>query len=86
MLPIWYDFRGCVVHILHKGVTHISKLADVRKAHEMTQEQLASESGVHRVTIARYESGATSPTVRSLEKLAAALGVPVSELIDRKGA
>jgi transcriptional regulator with XRE-family HTH domain len=51
----------------------------------MTQEQLAKESGVHRVTIARYETGATSPTVRSLEKIAAALNVPVSDLVDGKG-
>lgn len=86
LLRIWYDFLGFVVHHIHKGVTYISKIADVRRAHEMTQEQLAKESGVHRVTIARYESGATSPTVRSLEKLAAAMGVPVSDLVDRKGA
>ena len=52
----------------------------------MTQEQLAQAAGIHRVTIARYESGATSPTVRSLEKLAEALGVSVSELVDGKGA
>ena len=75
-----------VVQIIHKGVKRISKIAEVRRAHEMTQAQLAKVSGVHRVTIARYESGATSPTIRSLEKLAEAMGVPVSDLIDRKGA
>ena len=52
----------------------------------MTQEQLARAAGIHRVTIARYEAGATSPTVRSLEKIAAALNVPVSDLVDGKGA
>jgi DNA-binding XRE family transcriptional regulator len=69
-----------------KGGGDIIKIADIRKSVSMTQEQLAKESGVHRVTIARYETGATSPTVRSLEKIAAALNVPVSDLVDGKGA
>lgn len=51
----------------------------------MSQEQLAAVSGVHRVSIARYEAGVISPTVRVLEKIAKALGVPVAELLDRKG-
>lgn len=78
-------FPGCsITNTL--GGENISRIAEVRRAHEMTQEQLAQAAGIHRVTIARYESGATSPTVRSLEKLAAAMGVPVSDLVDRKGA
>lgn len=50
----------------------------------MTQEQLSAASGVHRVTIARIECGTVQPKVDTLEKLAAALGVSVSKLIDRK--
>lgn len=69
-----------------KGGGGISKIADIRKAVSMTQEQLARAAGIHRVTIARYETGATSPTVRSLEKIAAALNVPVSDLVDGRGA
>lgn len=64
----------------------ISKLAELRKANNLTQEQLSELSGVHRVLIARYETGVISPNVRNLKKLADVLGVPVDELIDRKGA
>jgi transcriptional regulator with XRE-family HTH domain len=67
-------------------VRDISKLAEIRKRCGLTQERLSELSGVHRVTIARYELGLTSPTVRNLEKLSAVLCVPVSELIDKKGA
>ena len=50
----------------------------------MTQEQLAAVSGVHRVTIARIETGASSPSVDTLKQLADALGVLVDDLIDKE--
>ncbi|MBO5959705.1 MAG: helix-turn-helix transcriptional regulator [Lentisphaeria bacterium] len=50
----------------------------------MTQRKLSYLSGVHRVSIARYETGRVSPTVRVLEKLADALGVPIDEIIGRR--
>lgn len=78
--------KDCSINETIKGVLIISRLADVRKDRGLTQETLSELSGVHRVTIARYESGVTSPTIRTLEKLAKQLGVPVEDLIDRKGA
>ena len=62
----------------------ITNLAKVRKAKGMTQRKLSIKSGVHRVSIARYETGKVSPNVRALERLAEALGVPMDALIDRK--
>jgi transcriptional regulator with XRE-family HTH domain len=62
------------------------RLAQVRKSKGLTQEQLSALSGVSRVSIARYETGAISPTIRNLLKLSSALKVPVDKLIDRKGA
>lgn len=61
-----------------------SNLAQIRKAKGMTQRKLSYLSGVHRVSIARYESGRVSPTLRVLEKLADALGVPIDDIIGRK--
>lgn len=61
-----------------------SKLAEIRKSKGMTQRKLSYLSGVHRVSIARYETGRVSPTVRVLEKLADALGVPIDEIIGRR--
>lgn len=66
-----------------KGAANTKRLADVRKAHDMTQEQLADASGVHRVTIARIETGETSPKAETLKRLADTLGVLVDDLLDK---
>ena len=71
--------------LLHKGVRKISNLAQVRKARGLSQRALAEKAGVSRVTIARIETDKISPTLRTFEQLAAALDVPVSELIERAG-
>lgn len=79
-------YRRIVAHNEQmKGVVCI-RLADVRKSKGLTQAQLSVLSGISRVSIARYESGKISPTVRSVQRLAAALKVPVEKLLDRKGA
>lgn len=67
-----------------KGADKIVKLAQVRKAKGMTQAQLSAVSGVHRVTIARYECGMCSPNLATIERLADALGVPIDEIVDKK--
>lgn len=70
--------------MLQKGVNKIARLAEVRQAHGMTQEQLAAATGVHRVTIARIETGDVSPKAETLKRLADALGVLVDDLIDKE--
>ena len=50
----------------------------------MTQEQLAEATGVHRVTIARIETGDVSPKAETLKRLADALGVLVDDLIEKE--
>lgn len=51
----------------------------------MTQAQLATASGVHRVTISRLEIGETVPTVDTLIRLAGALGVGIGDLLETEG-
>lgn len=68
-----------------KGVSKIARLAEVRQAHGMTQEQLSELTGVHRVTIARIETGEVSPKAETLRRLADALGVLVDDIIERAG-
>lgn len=41
--------------------------------------ELGERSGVSYVTIQRVETGTLSPTLATLEKLAAALGIPVRD-------
>lgn len=48
----------------------------------MSQRDLAEKSGVSREYIARIELGQHDPTLSTLEKLAKALGVKVSALVD----
>ena len=48
----------------------------------MTQQQLAQKSGVNYTRVNRYENGMGNPTLESMEKLAAALGVTVPQLLE----
>ncbi|MGI9327929.1 MAG: helix-turn-helix domain-containing protein [Pseudomonadales bacterium] len=53
----------------------------VRKLREqanVTQEELARKAGTSQSAIAAYETGAKSPTLRTLEKLAAALNLELA--------
>jgi transcriptional regulator with XRE-family HTH domain len=54
-----------------------------RKARGMTQEQLALSAGVERNFVSLIERGVNQPTIRVLFRLAAALGLPASELVAR---
>lgn len=73
-----------VSYLQQEGVKKIARLAEVRRGKGWTQEQLAGESGVNRVTIARYETGKTVPKIDTLQRLAVALGVQIDEIVDKK--
>ena len=50
-----------------------------------TQEQLARKSSAGRITIVRIERGEQSPRLKTLQAIAHALSVPITELlVDRK--
>jgi XRE family transcriptional regulator, regulator of sulfur utilization len=53
----------------------------LRQSRNMSQEQLSRISGVPRPTWSNLESGTANPTVSVLTRVAAALQVPVEELI-----
>lgn len=63
-----------------KGNTGV-RLKKLREAQGMTQADLSEHSGIHRVTVARYEIGDVSMSLENASKLAAALGVTVDELV-----
>ena len=54
-----------------------------RKKCALSQEELAWRSALHRTYISMIERSQRSPTVDSLEKIAAALGISVSALLAR---
>ena len=63
----------------------MKNLREIRKQKGMTQTALSKFSGVNRVCIAKYETGKNEPSLKTSEKLAAALGVTVDELIGKAG-
>jgi transcriptional regulator with XRE-family HTH domain len=59
----------------------------LRRARGVSQEDLAADIGVHRTYMGGVERGERNLTLRSLERLAARLGVsPLSLLEDRESA
>jgi len=57
-------------------------LKDARYRAGLTQQELADKAGLTQTTVARIERDAVEPEVRTLRKLAAALGVSISDLLD----
>ena len=60
----------------------MSRLARLRKVKGVSQDRLSKLSGVSRVTIARIETGKSSPNLKTLELLANALKVPAIDIVE----
>jgi XRE family transcriptional regulator, regulator of sulfur utilization len=58
------------------------KLKKLRDSRGLTQEALARKAGISRAYLARLEIGRHDPHLSRLRKLAKALRVKVSELVD----
>lgn len=58
------------------------KIKQARLKKKLTQKQLATLSEVAEITIRQYESGKRRPKIEQLQKIAAALNVPVSAFLD----
>jgi transcriptional regulator with XRE-family HTH domain len=56
-------------------------LKRARLRRKLTQAQLADKVGVHKITVSRLERGDRQPSMSLLQRLAKALGVPVTELL-----
>ena len=65
---------------LSKKIGKKIKLERIKR--DISQENLALESGLDRNTIWKIESGRVSPTIDSLEKIAKALEIDFSVLMD----
>ena len=58
------------------------RIKEARGRKGMSQEEVASKAGIHRVTLANIERGAKAPTLDTLERLAKALELPLRKLLE----
>ncbi len=54
----------------------------LRETAGFTQESFADHAGLHRTYVSDIERGTRNPTIRIVDKVAKALGVPASSLLD----
>lgn len=59
------------------------KLRELRKAEDLTQQQLADELQIPRVNYTRYETNAARPDYETLIKIADFFDVTLDEIFDR---
>jgi transcriptional regulator with XRE-family HTH domain len=63
------------------GLKVAGQVKEIRRARHLSQRQLAGRMQVPRTYISKIENGKAIPTLGSLERLAAALGVDVRQLV-----
>ena len=59
-----------------------NRLTDLRKQHNLTQEELADKIGVSRQTISKWEGALASPDTDNLIALSKLYGISIDELLD----
>lgn len=59
------------------------RIAEVRKAAKITQEELAKKLGINRATLSKYENGTIDLSLSQLQKIADALGCSKWDLVER---
>ena len=53
----------------------IQAMIDARKARGLTQQQLAEKTGIAQADISKLENGSANPSLRTLRRLAAGMGM-----------
>lgn len=56
------------------------QIKDARKKAKLTQEKLAQKAGISVFTLQKYESDDRNPKIESLQKIANALGISITQL------
>lgn len=74
-------YLGYVSKQVASSVNFPQRLAERRKLHSLTQQQLADRIGMHVVQLRRYEAGTSQPTLDVICNLATALQVSADMLL-----
>lgn len=64
------------------GVKLGKRIRELRLAAGLTQAELARRTGIHRPNIARVEAGRHTPSLETLARIAQAIGVPTTRVLD----
>ena len=59
-----------------------ANLKRMREERNLSLSQLAARSGLSKVTLSQLERGGANPTINNIWKIANALGVPYTSLLD----
>ena len=70
-----------VPHAAEAGMQVAGQVREIRRARHLSQRQLAGRMQVPRTYISKIENGKATPTLSSLERLAAALEVDICKLV-----
>ena len=57
-------------------------LIELRKIHDMSQEELADKIGVSRQTLSKYETGESLPDIEKCKLIADVFGVSIDDLLN----
>lgn len=57
-------------------------LVELRKIHNMSQEELADKIGVSRQTLSKYETGESLPDIEKCKLIADAFGVSIDDMLN----
>jgi transcriptional regulator with XRE-family HTH domain len=68
---------------INSGFNLGQRLAQLRRARGLTQDELAERMGIERETVSRAERGLTDPPLSKLIEICKVLDFPVAELITR---
>jgi len=58
------------------------KIKRLRSKKKLTQKELAKKAGLHLVSVGQIEAKMRTPTLETRKKLAKALGIPITDLLD----
>ncbi len=64
------------------GPTLGGRIRTLRLGAGLTQAELARRTGIHRPNIARVEAGRHTPSLETIARLAAAIGVPATRVLE----
>lgn len=81
-----YEILFSIADVLNVSIADLmnidtgKQIKEARVKAKLTQEKLAQKAGISVFTLQKYESGDRKPKIESLQKIANALGIPITRL------